>query len=295
MTPRQRSLLIEESPLQVLPQLARIIGLNEAIVLQQIHYWLGRSENVRDGRHWVYKTSQEWVDEFPFWSAATVKRAVAALKGRGLIVVGKQSASSWNRTNWYSVDYEALGRIGAICTDASDQVDPLHKVKVSRSIGSSCADRSDQIDPITLTTETTSETTAEKPRARRPGENYTPPPNVVAWVEANGWGPYLQLHIGEFRDTCTTQARKPYTERGLDAAFRKCVRGDWGDVRKHAQMEARAAGRPSATVRGPLDGKSCRYCQRPAVGAVGGIPYCSTDGHSARAMDGEPAPIKVAV
>ena len=34
------SLLISEPPLQVLPSLAVKIGLNEAIVLQQIHYWL---------------------------------------------------------------------------------------------------------------------------------------------------------------------------------------------------------------------------------------------------------------
>ena len=32
-------LLINEHPLQVLPSLATKIGLNEAIVLQQIHYW----------------------------------------------------------------------------------------------------------------------------------------------------------------------------------------------------------------------------------------------------------------
>jgi len=34
------SLLINESPLQVLPSLAVLVGLNEAIVLQQTHYWI---------------------------------------------------------------------------------------------------------------------------------------------------------------------------------------------------------------------------------------------------------------
>lgn len=288
---RQGSLLIEEPPLQVLPKLAKVIGLNEAIVLQQIHYWLGRSENVRNGRHWVYKTSQEWVDEFPFWSAATVKRAVAALKGRGLIVVGKQSASSWNRTNWYSVDYEALGRIGAICANASDQVDQMHEVKVIRSMGSTCADRSDQVDPITLTTETTSETTTEKPRASRPGEDYAPPKDVVAWVKENGWEPYLQLHVGEFRDTCATQERKPYAVRGLDAAFRKCVRGDWGNVRKQAQMAARAAGAVQPLLRPKV---FCRYCPAVSQGNIGGIHHCANHDHFRMAMDGEPAPARVA-
>ena len=42
-------LLIDEPPLQVLPSLAREIGLNEAIMLQQIHYWLLKSGNEFEG------------------------------------------------------------------------------------------------------------------------------------------------------------------------------------------------------------------------------------------------------
>lgn len=40
----KRSLLIEEPPLQILPSLAAAIGLNEAIVLQQL-YWLLQQPN----------------------------------------------------------------------------------------------------------------------------------------------------------------------------------------------------------------------------------------------------------
>ncbi|WLF74824.1 hypothetical protein Q3V38_08385 [Limosilactobacillus fermentum] len=47
------SLLIEEPPLQVLPSLAKSIGLNEAIVLQQIHYWIRKSNNLKDGHKWI--------------------------------------------------------------------------------------------------------------------------------------------------------------------------------------------------------------------------------------------------
>ncbi len=34
------NLLLDEHPLLVMPKLATLIGLNEAIVLQQVHYWL---------------------------------------------------------------------------------------------------------------------------------------------------------------------------------------------------------------------------------------------------------------
>lgn len=33
-------LLLDDEPLVILPKLAAAIGLNEAIILQQLHYWL---------------------------------------------------------------------------------------------------------------------------------------------------------------------------------------------------------------------------------------------------------------
>lgn len=279
MSGRQRSLLIEAPPLQVIPQLAKAIGLNEAIVLQQIHYWLLRSDNDRDGRKWVYKSTPEWSEEFPFWSEATIKRTVAILKAKGLILITKKSATSWERVNWYTVDYEALSRIGSICTDAPAQDDTMHRVKTTRSIGSKSDDRSGQPDPITLTTETTSETTTKKPAAVRPGMDYTPTASVLAWVKRNGFEPFLQLHVEQFRDTCETQQRKPYQVSGLDAAFRKCVREDWGRVRLQAQMAARHGGAPV-----PRKSKTCAYCPKPSIGSVSGREYCND--HSLDAMDG---------
>ncbi|WP_373278108.1 MULTISPECIES: hypothetical protein [Geobacillus] len=50
------NLLFDDQPLVILPQLALAIGLNESIVVQQLHYWLKKSENVHDGYKWVYNT-----------------------------------------------------------------------------------------------------------------------------------------------------------------------------------------------------------------------------------------------
>ena len=57
-------------------ELACLIGLNEAIVLQQLHYWLEKNKatatNFQDGRFWTYGTIQEYTDrDFPFWSFDT--------------------------------------------------------------------------------------------------------------------------------------------------------------------------------------------------------------------------------
>jgi len=103
-------LLINESPLQIIPSLALKVGLNEAILLQQLHFRSLISQNMRDGHKWVYKTYDEWKnEEFPFWSVDTIKRTIRKLEISGFIV----STASYNRmkmdkTKWYRIDYSML-------------------------------------------------------------------------------------------------------------------------------------------------------------------------------------------
>ena len=49
-----RNLILDERPLVVIPSLACAIGLNESMILQQLHYWLQRSKNNKENRKWVY-------------------------------------------------------------------------------------------------------------------------------------------------------------------------------------------------------------------------------------------------
>lgn len=104
--------LINEPPLQVLPSLAKEIGLNEAIVLQQLHYWLGHAKVEHDGKMWVYKSYDKWQEQdFPFWSVDTIKRTVSNLRKQDLILVAPLSSNSFNRVNHYTINYEQLADI----------------------------------------------------------------------------------------------------------------------------------------------------------------------------------------
>jgi hypothetical protein len=74
MTPIPTSkLLVNEPPLLVLPTLAARLGLKEAIVLQQIHYWIREADHHRGGRWWTWNTLEKWRAHFPWWSLGTVK------------------------------------------------------------------------------------------------------------------------------------------------------------------------------------------------------------------------------
>ena len=131
-----KSLLIEEPPLQVLPSLACKVGLNEAIVLQQFHYWLQRSNNVQDGYKWIYNSITGWAKQFPFWSRETVKRAVTSLEKQGYLISANYNKAKFDKTKWYRIDYTKLGmnqRLGqndptngSDCTNGTGQNDPTY-------------------------------------------------------------------------------------------------------------------------------------------------------------------------
>lgn len=118
-------LLINEPPLQVLPSLAKEIGLNEAIMLQQMHYWLLKSANEFTGVKWFYKTLEEWQTEFPFWSAMTIRRTLGSLEKQRIIKIGNFNKKKFDKTKWYTIDYQRVNsrcvqNEQSMCSDCTD-------------------------------------------------------------------------------------------------------------------------------------------------------------------------------
>mgnify|MGYP001172850965 CR=1 FL=1 len=108
-------LLLDEKPLIILPSLAEKVGLNEAIVLQQLHYWLQVSNHYIDGRKWIYNTYEDWEKQFPFWSNRTIRRTITKLKNDGIILTGNFNKLKIDKTTWYSIDYQKLELVASPC------------------------------------------------------------------------------------------------------------------------------------------------------------------------------------
>lgn len=187
-------LLINEPPLQVLPTLARIIGLNEAIVLQQIHYWLHpqTNRNYFDGRHWVYNTYEQWQKQFPFFSQRTLRRTVKNLETGKLLLSCK--GGDLNQTKFYTINYNFLADIclnpqKEILEETSQQSCLNHPAKLDTPSGQTgqtirpnwtpqlakMATPSGQIGHLTYT-----ETTPENTTENIPPPPLTPPPQFAA-------------------------------------------------------------------------------------------------------------------
>ncbi len=104
-------LLSDKSILTFRPALACLIGVNESIVLQQIAYWVDRSEKVFDGKKWTYNTYLQWQEQFPFWHVDTIKGFIQSLEKKGLIESGNFNKSSFDRTKWYTVCHDNVKKL----------------------------------------------------------------------------------------------------------------------------------------------------------------------------------------
>lgn len=105
-------LLINEPPLTVSPTLATIIGLDEAILIQQVHYWLMNQKNagrMEEGEKWVYNTYEEWQESnFPFWSVDKVQRLFLKLEKQGLIISRQFDAKNRDMRKFYRLAYDEI-------------------------------------------------------------------------------------------------------------------------------------------------------------------------------------------
>ncbi|MBZ4031233.1 DnaD domain protein [Ligilactobacillus salivarius] len=107
------NLLLDDRPLVIQPKLAELLGdLDEAVILQQIHYWLEKRLNIKDGYSWVYNSMVEWNKQFPWLSLKTLKRKFKSLEDKGLLITGNYNKAKFDRTKWYRIDYDAFSNLG---------------------------------------------------------------------------------------------------------------------------------------------------------------------------------------
>lgn len=111
-------LLINESPLVLLPSLANALQCAEkALMCQQLYYLLSLSGQVADGKRWITLTidksdkCKSWQDIISWRSVDTIKRHLNTLIELGIIVKRNLNSSNLDRTLSWSIDEEKLDAI----------------------------------------------------------------------------------------------------------------------------------------------------------------------------------------
>ena len=82
-------------------------GVNAAILLENIGYWIRRNEanqtNYYDGRYWTYNSRRAYKELFPYMSERQIDTAFKKLIDDGLVVTGNYNEYAWDRTLWYAL------------------------------------------------------------------------------------------------------------------------------------------------------------------------------------------------
>ncbi|HDV4123955.1 TPA: conjugal transfer protein [Enterococcus faecalis] len=108
--------LFDEQPIVANKSLARALGLNEALILQQLNYWLEINKksgnNYYEGRYWTYNSIRAWQEkDFDYMSIDTVKRTFAKLEKEGYLLVGHFNKDPRDKTKWYTINEERLEKL----------------------------------------------------------------------------------------------------------------------------------------------------------------------------------------
>lgn len=143
-------------------KLAVVIGLNEALVLQQIHYWIEinkkSNRNFHEGRYWTYNTINEWQKGFPFWSTSTIKRILKKLRDMKIVEVDNFNVYQMDRTLWYTINYEELDKLCPVELDNADEASKEEniegKAQSDQAISSNRHNPKDQNKPMEKVKET---------------------------------------------------------------------------------------------------------------------------------------------
>lgn len=108
-----QDLLFNDQPITINRKLAKCLGLKEAVVFQQMHYWLEinkkTNNNYREGKYWTYNSIKKWHEnEFDFLSLRTVERTIQSLEKIGLLESTCFNKMAGDKTKWYTINYDKL-------------------------------------------------------------------------------------------------------------------------------------------------------------------------------------------
>jgi hypothetical protein len=97
--------------------LAQILGISAAVILQQLHFYIKcnikdskkQQQTFKEDTQWTYCTLEKlWESIGKCRAIRTISRALNKLKDLGIIIMKHFSKNRFDRTGWYTIDYERL-------------------------------------------------------------------------------------------------------------------------------------------------------------------------------------------
>lgn len=87
------------------PEIAKKVGVNAAVLYQNIVWWTQRNaandRHFHDGRYWTYNSIKAFDALFPYLTTKQIRTALDKLEEAGLIMSGTFNKAGYDRTKWY--------------------------------------------------------------------------------------------------------------------------------------------------------------------------------------------------
>lgn len=111
-------------------------GVNEAIILYNIRFWLKKNKannsHVFKNRYWTYNSNIAFSKLFPFFNTRQVNYAIEKLIKSGILLKDNFNHSAYDRTSWYSINEDFF------IVNCNLQNCEMEKTKLSNDILQNC-------------------------------------------------------------------------------------------------------------------------------------------------------------
>jgi len=93
-------------------QIAKDIGVEEAIMYSNIEWWVKKNKankskkHLHDGKYWTFNSMSAFAELFPFWSKGQIRRILKNLISKGLILTGSFNKIGYDKTKWYCTNQQ---------------------------------------------------------------------------------------------------------------------------------------------------------------------------------------------
>ena len=105
-------------------QFAKDYGIEEAIILDNIYFWIAQNvaneKHKHDGRYWTYNSAKAFSELFPYMNGTKIYRVLTNLENLGLIIKGNFNKEKYDRTNWFSFTDAGLCKLTSENYDVTD-------------------------------------------------------------------------------------------------------------------------------------------------------------------------------
>ena len=87
-------------------------GLDKAILLQHIRFWIhqneGKKSHTHDNKVWMFQSAADMAKHYPYWSRQKISRLLREMEDDELIISGNFNKLGYDQTKWYTIQCSEL-------------------------------------------------------------------------------------------------------------------------------------------------------------------------------------------